>query len=239
MVAVVVLDEDGRCNYLNAVAETLTGFGQSEAFGRPMGDILHLGGEDTFDETALGDAIRRREEAEGELGIVDPAGKPLPVAFRTVPLKRRNGEAHGTVVELIDLTGETGAGRALQGTGRAPSPRDIDNRDRHLGCRPGHGTSALVGRIPRHPRPAARHDRRCRPLRVADPSRGSRAGQRDLRTRLFFSRRRRLPGRVPHPARQRRRRALGDHHRPGDLRHCRQGDPRRRHAARHHQPQTR
>lgn len=114
MVAVVVLDEEGRCNYLNAIAEVLTGFGSNEAFGRKLDAILTIVGPEPLPDTALGAAVRRSAEAVGETRMLGPGGVPIPVAFRTVPLRRQDGELHGTVVELIDLTGETGAGRALR-----------------------------------------------------------------------------------------------------------------------------
>ena len=114
MVAVVVLDADGRCNYLNAVAEVLTGFGSAEAFGRPAAEIIRLAGGMVLDDTALGRAVRERAEGGGEFSLVDRHGKPLPAAFRAVPLTRTNGDVHGTVIELFDLTGETGSGRALR-----------------------------------------------------------------------------------------------------------------------------
>lgn len=114
MVAVVVLDADGRCNYLNAVAEVLTGFGSAEAFGRPAAEIIRLAGGVSLDDTPLGEAVRERTEESGEIGLLDRLGRSLPAAFRAVPLTRTSGDVHGTVIELIDLTGETGSGRALR-----------------------------------------------------------------------------------------------------------------------------
>jgi len=114
MVAVVVLDADGRCNYVNAVAEVLTGFGLAEAFGRPAAEIIRLAGDVSLDDTPLGEAVRERTDGSGEVSLIDRRGRPLPAAFRAVPLTRMNGDVHGTVIELIDLTGETGSGRALR-----------------------------------------------------------------------------------------------------------------------------
>jgi PAS domain S-box-containing protein len=114
MVAVLVLDTDGRCNYLNAVAEVLAGFDSSEAFGRPVAEIIRPADGVSLDDTPLGQAVRQRTEGSGEIGLLDRRGQPLPVAFRAVPLTRTNGDVHGTVIELIDLTGETGSGRALR-----------------------------------------------------------------------------------------------------------------------------
>ena len=43
--AVITADAEGRVEYLNPVAEQLTGWDSAEAAGRPVGEVIHLVGE--------------------------------------------------------------------------------------------------------------------------------------------------------------------------------------------------
>src|SRR3954467_7920981 len=45
--ALIVTDPEGGILYLNAIAETLTGWSQSGAAGRPLGEVLRLADEQT------------------------------------------------------------------------------------------------------------------------------------------------------------------------------------------------
>src|SRR5262249_62130593 len=45
--AVIATDADGRVTFLNAVAERLTGWGQAEAVGRPLGEVFQIVNEET------------------------------------------------------------------------------------------------------------------------------------------------------------------------------------------------
>ena len=61
--AVISTDADGRIDYLNAVAESLTAWTVDEARGRPIGDVLNLVNEVTREpiENPLSRALAQRD----------------------------------------------------------------------------------------------------------------------------------------------------------------------------------
>ena len=111
MVAVFVVDGDRRCRFANAVAEALTGISSAQARDRALADVLWRNNTVPFSNSALARALEGGA-GEGEENLTGADGKRRPVAFRVVPL----GPAllGGAVVELVDLSGETGTGRALR-----------------------------------------------------------------------------------------------------------------------------
>ena len=112
MVAVFVLDKNQRCRFINAVAEHLTGVPLTEAIGQPFADLIWKQTPATFDQTFLGRALGSNSAQEGEESLVDNDGNTRSIAFRLVPIDL--DPAEGSVVEIFDLGGETGAARALR-----------------------------------------------------------------------------------------------------------------------------
>ncbi len=112
MVAVFVIDGSRRCRFLNAVAEVLTGSSIAQARQRTLGELLWRNHPIPFHDSALGRVLATANGGEGEETIIAFDGFARPVAFRVVPL---GGELDdGMVVELVDLSGETGTARALR-----------------------------------------------------------------------------------------------------------------------------
>jgi PAS domain S-box-containing protein len=113
MVAVFVLDGSQRCRFLNAVAEVLGGVSAAEAAGRPLRDILWKDNPETYEESALGRVIASKTAGEGDIAILDRNHIHRALAFRVVPIEIAE-KTVATVVELVDLSGETGTSRALR-----------------------------------------------------------------------------------------------------------------------------
>ncbi|HEV8199616.1 MAG TPA: CHASE3 domain-containing protein [Candidatus Polarisedimenticolia bacterium] len=106
--AVIVTGVDGRIAFLNAVAEALTGWTQSEAAGRPLGEIFHL-----LDETT-----RARQEAPGLRAMREGAivgvgnhavlvrkdGSERPIDDSASPIRDGRGTVVGCVLVFRDIT---------------------------------------------------------------------------------------------------------------------------------------
>ena len=111
MVAVFVLDKRLRCDFINAVAETLVGLSLSQARGRPFADVLWPA-EGPGGASAMWQLLRTHAAGEGEEVLSESRGGARPCAFRVSPLGSQ--VEGGSVVEITDLTGEVGAGKALR-----------------------------------------------------------------------------------------------------------------------------
>jgi PAS domain S-box-containing protein len=112
MVAVFALDHSRNCVFLNAVAEVLTGVSNAGAAGRLFRDVAWRSNPVPFDDTELARVLASGKEGEGEQTFVFFADRaPRPCAFRVVPINLGEG---ATIVELVDLGGETGTSRALR-----------------------------------------------------------------------------------------------------------------------------
>lgn len=106
--AVITTDIEGRVNYLNPVAETLTGWSEAEARGLPLPDVFHIINEQTL------------EPAENPVGRVLASGNIVGLANHTVlvhregtkfaiedsaaPIRDRHGRLIGTVMVFHDVT---------------------------------------------------------------------------------------------------------------------------------------
>lgn len=112
MVAVFVLDGGERCRFLNSVAEVLTGTALAQARNAPLAELLWRGHPVPFKDSTLGRVLAGRKGGEGEETVLAFDGIARPVAFRAVRLGDQL--ADGTIVELVDLSGETGTARALR-----------------------------------------------------------------------------------------------------------------------------
>src|SRR6185295_15897804 len=112
MVAVLVLDRQLRCEFINAVAETLTGRSNTQALCHHVRDVLWRRRPEAFDSSTIGKALASAAAAEGEDRLAGLDGVERPYAFRVVPLA--GSSSAGLVLELVDLSGETGTGRALR-----------------------------------------------------------------------------------------------------------------------------
>ncbi len=112
MVAVFVLDDRLCCGFLNNVAEFLVGLTNAQAIGRPIGELFWPERGKTFEASVIGRALAAGGTHEGQDRLSGHDGLERQFAFRITPL----GESRkaGAVLELLDLSGETGTSRALR-----------------------------------------------------------------------------------------------------------------------------
>ena len=106
--AVIATDEAGRVEFLNPVAETLTGWRNIEAVGRPTHEVFcvsgHGGGESL--EGPVTRVIRDTPaNATREFATLTARdGSELPIEEKAAPIRDSNGKLAGCVVVFRDVT---------------------------------------------------------------------------------------------------------------------------------------
>ncbi len=106
---VIRLDSSGAIDYLNPVAERLTGFTTAEAIGRQLNEIYTVVDEGT--RKPLLNPVERclRENRTimlpGERLLVTGDGREYAIRDSAAPVRGRNGELLGVVLAFKDVTG--------------------------------------------------------------------------------------------------------------------------------------
>jgi diguanylate cyclase (GGDEF)-like protein/PAS domain S-box-containing protein len=115
--AVITTDGNAHIDYLNPVAERLTGWSLEEARGRPIGEVLQLIDESTRKPVAY---TLDRVLLAGETSvpsdrnvIVNRRGEELAIQETASPIRSREGVAIGAVIVFGDVTKERRLKRAL------------------------------------------------------------------------------------------------------------------------------
>jgi diguanylate cyclase (GGDEF)-like protein/PAS domain S-box-containing protein len=101
---VISTDAQHRVQYLNPMAEALTGWPADEAAGRPIAEVLHL--DEVSAVTGGPQALpgsRTRREPEGIL-LQRRDGQHIAVAHTRSPMRGPGGEEQGVVVVFHDVT---------------------------------------------------------------------------------------------------------------------------------------
>ncbi len=123
--AVISTDATGRIDYMNPVAESLTGWNADEARGRAIVDVLNLVSEQKHEPLenpllrALGRSEVRGEGRGGEPGIGDHSvlvtrsGQEVAIQESAAPICNRQGRMIGAVIVFHDVTKERRLKRAL------------------------------------------------------------------------------------------------------------------------------
>jgi diguanylate cyclase (GGDEF)-like protein/PAS domain S-box-containing protein len=115
--AVISTDADGRIEYINPVAETLTAWSLDEARGRPIGDVLNLVNEITREpiENPLMCALGRGESGApaDHSVLITRSGQEVAIQESAAPICDRQGRVIGAVIVFHDVTKERRLKRAL------------------------------------------------------------------------------------------------------------------------------
>jgi diguanylate cyclase (GGDEF)-like protein/PAS domain S-box-containing protein len=115
--AVISTDAQGRIEYINPVAETLTAWSLPEARGQPIGAVLKLVNELTREpiENSLAGALGRGESgtATDHSVLITRAGNEVAIQESAAPICDRQGRVIGAVVVFHDVTKERRLKRAL------------------------------------------------------------------------------------------------------------------------------
>jgi len=115
--AVISTDPEGRIEYINPVAESLTAWSLAEARGQPIGAVLRLVNELTREpmENSLSGALGRAGAGApaDHAVLVTRAGNEVAIQESAAPICDRSGRVIGAVVVFHDVTKERRLKRAL------------------------------------------------------------------------------------------------------------------------------
>jgi PAS domain S-box-containing protein len=116
--AVITVDTSGKVNFLNPVAETLTGWKPEEAAGQSVVTIFRIINELTQEKAE--DIVQRvlREghvvELSNHTALVSKDGRQIPIEDSAAPIKDSSGKVIGVVLVFHDVTEKRLAQEALQ-----------------------------------------------------------------------------------------------------------------------------
>ena len=132
--AVITTDADGLVDYLNPVAESLTGWELEQAKGAPVEAVFHLVNERNG-ETATSPVRRCLEqgevvELEEGTALISRDGKQYSIQDSAAPIRDRNGNVIGVVVVFHDVSKERRLKRALSYQASHDSMTGLENRRR-------------------------------------------------------------------------------------------------------------
>jgi diguanylate cyclase (GGDEF)-like protein/PAS domain S-box-containing protein len=115
--AVITADAEGRIEYLNPVAEVLTGWTSAEVVGRPVAEVFRMLGESTrqpIDSPILRCLREGRtvETIEPSL-LINRRGQEISIQDSAAPILDRGGKLIGVVMVFHDVSQERRLQRAL------------------------------------------------------------------------------------------------------------------------------
>ena len=97
--AVITTDTHGRVTFLNAVAESLTGWSHEEAKGRPLDEVFKL-----LDRAAMDAADLAQSDAPQRAVLVDRTGVQRVIDDGVAPIRTLQGDVAGVVLSFRDVS---------------------------------------------------------------------------------------------------------------------------------------
>ncbi len=153
---VITTNRDGRIEYLNPVAEQLSGWRGAEAHGARITEVLRLRDELSHEEIENPLLRCLREDKVVNFGehsvLINRLGQEIAIQDSAAPIRDRNGRTVGAVLVFRDVTKERRLKRALSFQASHDALTGLINRrefDSRLqaavqGARSGEGTHALL-----------------------------------------------------------------------------------------------
>lgn len=115
--AVITCDEAGRVTLLNPVAESLTGWTEAEARGKPLDEVFRIINEET--RQPVENPVQRVLREGVVVGLANHTllirrdGGETPIADSGAPIRGEGGEIRGVVLIFRDQSAERAARRAV------------------------------------------------------------------------------------------------------------------------------
>lgn len=105
---VITSDTEGRIVLMNRVAEELTGWSQSEARGKSLGEVIHILDERTRQRRlSPGEAMLqsgRANSSSSQVILVARDGRERLISESSAPIRDQDGKIRGAVLVLRDVT---------------------------------------------------------------------------------------------------------------------------------------
>jgi PAS domain S-box-containing protein len=116
--AIITTDTGGRVTYLNAVAETLTGWGSAQAAGQPLPDVFRIVNEETRQEVD-NPALRALREGvtvglANHTVLIARDGSERPIDDSAAPIRDEAGTVVGSVLVFRDVADRRSAEERLR-----------------------------------------------------------------------------------------------------------------------------
>jgi PAS domain S-box-containing protein len=116
--AVITTDTQGRVTFLNPVAQTLTGWRQEEAEGKPLGEVFRIVNEESRQpaENPIPRALREGLVVglANHTLLIAKDGSERPIDDSAAPIRNRQGDIAGVVLIFRDTSERRRAERAVQ-----------------------------------------------------------------------------------------------------------------------------
>ena len=116
--AVLATDTDGRVTRMNPIAETLMGWTQAEALGRPVAEVFRIVNEETRQPAAIPvDRVLATGEIHGlanHTTLTARDGTERPIADSAAPIRDKHNRILGVVLVFRDVTEERKAETAMR-----------------------------------------------------------------------------------------------------------------------------
>ena len=109
--AVIVIDESGDVDYINASAGRMLNLSKEEILGKPVADTVKLGSDPKEGDNVFSPMSINYIEFNNYLTAGD---KRIPVDFTSTPLKMGNGKSRGAVLVVRDITQQVEYDRRIQ-----------------------------------------------------------------------------------------------------------------------------
>jgi PAS domain S-box-containing protein len=115
---IVATDAQGRVEFMNPVAEALTGWQQSEALGKCLAQVLRLIRKTTRTplDSLTGQVLWQGKEVSPaeDILLVARDGKEVPVESNATPIRDKRGNMNGAVVVFRDISERVQADEILR-----------------------------------------------------------------------------------------------------------------------------
>jgi PAS domain S-box-containing protein len=115
--AVIATDLDGRVTFMNGVAQSLTGWDQGEAVGKPIQELFKLVDETSREPECPVARVLRDGKSDGSgrpALLVSRDGTEVPVEDNSSAIRNEKGKTTGVVLVFRDITQRKEAERALR-----------------------------------------------------------------------------------------------------------------------------
>ncbi len=115
--AVIRTDAVGRVEYMNPVAERLTGWPGEAAAGRPLAEVFRIlhdtSREAAEDPVSIATAVGTTVTDSGDIVLLTRGGQEYAIEHSATPVRNEDGDTIGAVVVFRDVTDVRALGREL------------------------------------------------------------------------------------------------------------------------------